>query len=163
MSMFRRIGMANFGRAAAVGGTVSISNQTIISSRLSPSSISRYRLGASGIATYDLVNDPDTNLNALNQIILGEWLTSGSASSFSYRYVYGTVTNGTTTPPTGTSQNIWYALGDNDKTWSHTVSAGAGVLVSGYRDITISLALSSDTATVLDSAVIRLEATADNR
>lgn len=168
--MFRRLGMANFGSVAADGGDIiTITDQTIIADATRPNidatstvaSVS-YTLGANGgvVIQSTTVPDPESYTTLLDS---SEWINNKvNAGLYSFKWTV-TGTGGTSfNPPSSTVQDTWAELTTNRTFTFQSIriqASGVGV-TTGNRQVTISIALTTDTSTILDTALINLSATA---
>jgi hypothetical protein len=118
---------------------------------------------ASATATYSLFNNGSAETSAsefasgqstINPLV-GQWLTGGLASDFSVRAndlsSYGLITG---------TFNEWLSLSDSHQ-WSTTVTVyGYGGLDSAFLSMYVEIAYTRDLSTIIDSANITLQATA---
>lgn len=85
----------------------------------------------------------------------GQWLVGGSASDFSVR-----ATSSFATGQINGTFNTWLSL-DTTRAWSVGISAfGNDDYQTGNLDMTIDIAYTADTSTIIDTAFIQLSVTA---
>lgn len=163
MSMFRRLGMANFGATGV--DLITITNQTINADGendiASSRGIARYTLGANGGVVISSTTVATSVNNYTTLLDTAEWINNkNSASNYSVKATWtGSNTAGSTALNSGGMiQNTWYAL-TTERSYTLNTGLTTGFISASYT-INISIAKTSDTSTILETATIILNASA---